>query len=143
MKQYCFQLTKNLFSLARKSVCISQNMLFLLKLTSTSFSDGFHLEEKPLNKRKLFLQARNPFLLAGMKDFVEKQFFARRKKKLPLVGISEKQKKNGFHQPENQLSTCSNNLPLAGIFLKKWIPPNFNNAFHKQEGSCRIRAQPE
>ena len=31
---------------------ISYSMLVLLQLASTSFSDGFHLEEKPLNKKK-------------------------------------------------------------------------------------------
>ena len=34
-------------------------------------------------------------------------------------------------------------FPLAGIFLKNWIPPNFNNAFHKHEERSRIRAQAE
>ena len=33
--------------------------------------------------------------------------------------LSEKMEKNGFHQPENQFSTCTNNLPPAGIFFKK------------------------
>ena len=28
-------------------------------------------------------------------------------------------------------------------FFKKWIVPNFNNAFHKQKESLRIRAWPE
>ena len=27
---------------------------------------------------------------------------------------------------------------LAGIFKKNWIPPNFNNAFHKQKERSRI-----
>ena len=31
---------------------ISLNLLFLLQLASTSFSDGYHLEENPLYKRK-------------------------------------------------------------------------------------------
>ena len=57
-RKNCFQLTKNFFPLARKSVFISSNMPFLLKLASTSFSDSFHLEEKRLNKRKQFLLAR-------------------------------------------------------------------------------------
>ena len=47
-------------------------MLFLLQLTSTSFSDGFHLEEKLLNKKKLFP-------LAIMKDFVEIDVSTRQK----------------------------------------------------------------
>ena len=34
-------------------------------------------------------------------------------------------------------------FPLAGTFLKNWIPPNFNNAFHKHEERSRIRAQSE
>ena len=49
--------------------------------------------------------------------------------------------KNAFHEPENQLSTCRNNPPPAGIFLNNWIPPNFNNAFHKQKESSGIHAQ--
>ena len=76
-----------------------------------------------------------------MKDFVENTFLLE-EKKLSLVGISEKRRKYGFHWPENQFSTCRNNLALAGT-LKIWIPPNFNNAFHKQKESFRILAQPE
>ena len=41
-------------------------------------------------KENGFHYSENPFLIAGMKDFVEKYFFARRKKKLSLVGISDK-----------------------------------------------------
>ena len=77
------------FPRARKQLFINSNMLFLLRLASSSFSDGFHWEEKPLNKRKRFP-------LAGMKDFVEKYFSAGRQKK-PPVEISGKWRKNGFH----------------------------------------------
>ena len=42
----------------------------------------------------------------------------------------------------SQFCTCSNNLPLAGMFLKNWIRSNFNNAFHKQkEGSRTVPSQ--
>ena len=45
-------------------------------------------------------------------------------------------KKSFFHLQGESFSSRN--------FLKKnWIPPNFNNAFHKQKESCRIRAQPE
>ena len=46
------------FPLARKSIFISLKMLFLLKLASTSFGDGFHQGEKPLKKRKRFPLAK-------------------------------------------------------------------------------------
>ena len=38
---------------------ISLNLLFLLQLASTSFSDGYHLEENPLYKKKQFPLAGN------------------------------------------------------------------------------------
>ena len=46
-------------------------------------------------KENGFYWPKNPFPLAGMKDFAEKYFSARRKN-ISLVGISEKWKKNGF-----------------------------------------------
>ena len=45
-------------------------------MASSTFSDDFLLEEKPLNKINRFLPARKPFPLAGMKDFAEKYFSA-------------------------------------------------------------------
>ena len=140
-----FQQTKNPFSLAgmkdweKKMVSASQKINFyqlkyavFLKLACSSFSDGFHQEEKPMNKRKRFPLARKSISTNWMKDYVEK-YFTLDEIKLLLVGISEKWRKNGLHQPKNQLSTCRNNLFLAGIFLKNWILPNFNYAFHKQK----------
>ena len=124
----------------------------LLQLAATSFSDGFQQDEKRLSKRKRFPRARKSVSTnrifffcdhAGMKDFVEKYFSVRRKKNLSLVGISEKFRNNGFHLPETQLSTCWNNLSPTIIFLKNCIPPYFNNVFHKQKESSRIRAWAE
>ena len=60
-----------------------------------------------------------------------------------MEGISKNWRENGFRLSENQLPTSKNTLPLAGIFLKKWIPPNFNTAFHKKQESSRIHAQQE
>ena len=60
-------------------------MLFFLKkkLGSTSFSDGFHLEEKPLSKRKWFPLARKFVSTSRNKGFfVEKYFRARREQKI-------------------------------------------------------------
>ena len=42
------------------------------------------------------------------------------------------EKRNGFHQSENQLS------PSKNFSLKNWIPPDFNNGLHKQKESSRI-----
>ena len=70
-------------------------MVFLWKLASISFSDGFHLEEKFRANENSFHYTENAFPPAGMKDFVEKYFFTRRKK---VTGVSEKSReKMGFH----------------------------------------------
>ena len=47
----CLSKWKTMGSTSQKISYISWNMLFLLQLASTSFSDGFHLEEKPLSKK--------------------------------------------------------------------------------------------
>ena len=62
--------------LAEKSVPVKEK-------TAKMEENGFHQKE-------------NPFPLAEMKDFVEKYFSTRWKKKL-LVGISENWRKNGFY----------------------------------------------
>ena len=64
-------------------------------MASISFSDGLHLQEKFWANENSFHYTENPFPPAGMKDFVEKYFFTRRKK---VTGVSEKSReKMGFH----------------------------------------------
>ena len=92
-------------------------MVFLQNLTSTNFSDGFHYEENLWTKENGFHWPENPFKLAGMKDFLEKYFFTRRKKLL-LAGVSKKWRKNRFPLAGKPVSPSRNKLPLAGIFLK-------------------------
>ena len=84
----------------------------LLLLQFFFFSDGFHQEEKPLNKTKKngFHQLENPFLLARIKDFVEIDISSRRKK-IPLslnyISNSSKiapTKKIMFLQAENSFA---------------------------------------
>ena len=54
-------------------------MPFLLKLASTSFSDGFHYEEKPLNKRKRFPIARKSISTRWIEGFSWNFFCATKK----------------------------------------------------------------
>ena len=47
------------------------------------------------------------------------------------VFVSSKMaKKTWFPLAGKSVSPIRNNLPLAGIFFKNWILPNFNNGFH-------------
>ena len=55
-------------------------MVFLQKLASINFSDGFHLEEKFRANENSFHYTENAFPPAGMKDFAERYFSTRRKK---------------------------------------------------------------
>ena len=115
-------------------------MLFILRLSFSTFSDGFLLEEKPLNKINRFLPARKSFPLAGMKDFVEKYFSATWKKKITGWNLLKMVKE--WFAPVRK-SVAGIIFPEQKLFLKKWISPNFNNASHKQKESSRIRTQPE
>ena len=47
----CIRKSKKVGSTSQKASYISYNMLFLLQLASTSFGNGFHLEEKPLSEK--------------------------------------------------------------------------------------------
>ena len=49
------------------------------------------------------------------------------KNMLQLAAISEKRRKNDFHQPENSFPLAEISLPQHEYFLKNWILPNFNN----------------
>ena len=51
--------------------------------------------------------------------------------------------KKWFPLARKSLVHLHEKLPLAGIFLKNWIPPNFNDGFDKQKESSGIRAHPE
>ena len=95
-------------------------MIFLLKLASTSFSEGFHWEEKPLNKKKWFLLARKSVSTSRNEKFCWEILFRRRKKKLLLVKISEKWRKNSFHLLENQLFTCGIIFPQQEVFAENF-----------------------
>ena len=56
-------------------------MLSLLQLAFTSFSDGFHQGEKPLNKEKWFPLARKPVSTNLSEGFCWKALFNQTKKK--------------------------------------------------------------
>ena len=63
-----------------------------------------------------------------MKDFVEKHFLT-----IPIRDLWEMEKKCFPLARKSVTYFYRNNLPLDGTFLKNWIPPNLNNAFHKQK----------
>ena len=73
---------------------------------------------KTLNKEILF-----PFPLAGMKNSLRKRFHLT-EKLFSQPGISDKQKKTLFQQPEKQLL-----LGAKKFFIKNW-PTRFDNGFH-------------
>ena len=50
----CLQKWKKMGCTSQKIIYISFNMLFLLQLAFTSFSYGFHSQEKTLNKKYNF-----------------------------------------------------------------------------------------
>ena len=110
-------------------------------MASSTFSDDFLLEEKPLNKINRFLPARKSFPLAGMKDFVEKYFSATWKKNTITGWNLLKMVKEWFTLVRKSVAGIT--FPEQKLFLKKWILPNFNNASHQQKESSRIRTQPE
>ena len=86
MEENGFHLPENKFSLFK--ICsFLENWLPLVSLT-VSTKRNTSEKKKPLEG--------NPLSLAGMKDFVEK-YFSSRQKKRSLAGISEKWRKNGFH----------------------------------------------
>ena len=86
-------------------------MPFLLKLASTSFSDGFHYEEKPLNKRKRFPIARKSISTRWNEGFSWKLLF-RYKKKL----IKKISGRKSLNNRERTVSTSQKiSCPLEGI----------------------------
>ena len=94
-------------------------------MASINFSYGFHLDEELWANENGFHYPENLFPPVGIKDFIEKKFSIRRMKNDSLW----KMEKNPL--AEKSVSLTMNKLPLAGIFLKNWISPNFNNCFRQ------------
>ena len=86
-----------------------------LKLASTSFSDGFHQEIKPLNKRKQFPLDRESVSTSLSEGFCSKILF--HQTKITGRGLW-KMEKEWFPQAKKAVVHLSN-LSLAGIFFKK------------------------
>ena len=84
----CLKKWKKMVSTNQKISYISLNMVFLWKLASTSFSYGFHREEKHLKKRKRFPLARKSVSTSRNKRFHWKIRFCKTEKK--LAKLSEK-----------------------------------------------------
>ena len=70
-------------------------------------------------KQYRFQQTKNLIPLARVKYWL--------KNMLQLAAISEKGRKNDFHQPENSFPLAQISLPQHEYFLKNWILPNFSN----------------
>ena len=78
-------------------------MVFFKNLVSTNLSDGFHLNEKTLSKRKWF-------------PLVSKSIFTRRTINCHCQGSLKNGEKNDCQWPEVQLSTSNNELFLSKLF---------------------------
>ena len=88
-------------------------MVFLQKLTSTNFSDGFHLKKRPLNKRNRF-----PLVIKSVSTSLNEGFrWKRRKINYHWQESLKYVEKNDFHQPENQLSTSKKSSFSQNCFL--------------------------
>ena len=86
-------------------------MLFLLKLASTTFSEGFHSEEKALNKKKQLPIARKSVFTNQNEGFCWKYFSTRWKKTKQTESL-----RNGAKMVStSQKISC----PLAGIIFPK------------------------
>ena len=115
--------------------------------------NGFHLKEKPLNKRKPFPLARKSVSNSLNYEFCWKRHFYQTENKLTLARVTENIAKKLISTnqkvscPLARMSSFSQNCFLLipknskkigvhqqeyGSSLKNCLPPNFHNSFHLQ-----------
>ena len=98
------------------------------------------LQGKTLNKIKLFLLANKSISTSQNEGFcLKKYFFTRREKYYHCQKSVTNEEKNCLPLATKSVSPSKNKLSLRGIFFKNWTPSNFNNDFHQQKESSKIR----